>query len=114
MIDKAGKLGTKTSVFWTAFPRTGALATQGYLTAKGWGSNKFGPCGFLLYDQSMTDEDYEELNTVDEDDPPTPAQYALKVAHMSKAFALRTGSGAGFRTVYLLIPDGQTPDPTSI
>lgn len=111
MIDKNNVMGSRNSVFWTSFAYVNTpIMQQGYMTTKTWARQRFhGNCNFVMYDQSVSDEDFEILTSSTIDDMPSTAQDRDRVEHFSKAFARRSTG-----TVYILIPDGKEPYDDSI
>lgn len=107
MIDQGGQMIDKKSVFWTGWPWNSPRFP--YTIAKGWAGERFPDCSAIMYNKAWTDSDFTRMNTVDENDPPTEKDYQLGIQHMSKAFARRSTG-----VVYVVIPDGQNPNPTSI
>lgn len=107
MIDRGGQLANKNSVFWTGYPYEDPRMP--YYIARNWAREKFSQCGFAMYDNAWTDDDYRRINNADPNDPPTTANDELTIQHMSKAFARRSAG-----TVYVMVPDGQNPNPTSV
>lgn len=104
MIDKAGKVGQKPSVFWTGFYDYPGLTA--YFKVIEWGKQKFdGRCGFNLYTDLLTDDDYKAMTSITK---PKEVE-KLQIAHLSKAFARRSKG-----TVYVLIPEGREPHETSV
>ena len=105
LIDKNNQVGTKPSVFWTAFYQYTGPA-EPYNRVKNWGVQKFGArCNFYLYTDLLSATDYRAIMS----GSPTPADLDLTIRHMSKAFARRSKG-----TVYVLIPSGGEPSDTSV
>ena len=99
------------AVFLTTFsePRL-PINQQGFLTARRWAAATWGSrCSFMLYSDTMTDDDFHELMSTPLSDTPTDVQNMLRTYHMSKAFA-RSVRG----TIWLLTRDGLMPDPNSV
>jgi len=107
MIDRGGQLPNKNSVFWTGWPYEDPRMP--YIIARNWAREKFSQCGFAMYDAAWTDHDYRRINTADPNDPPNSEGDKLNIQHMFKVFERRSTG-----TVYVVVPDGQNPNPTSI
>lgn len=107
MIDQGGLMVNKKSIFWTGWPWNNPRLP--YFLARDWANEKFPDCSTIMYDRAFTASDYSRMNTADLNDPPTTEDYQLTLQHMSKAFTRRSSG-----VVYVVIPDGQNPNPTSV
>lgn len=101
------KRGARPSVFWSSLYFPGNVGDS-YWETKLWGEKRFGAKEyFALYTDFFSDYDYGMLMNYEQ--RRTEAEKNDFIAHLSKAFARRSGG-----TVYVVMTDGTEPHDKSV